>query len=312
MAGNRVWVAGSINVDLVARVGRFPAAGETVLGSRFDVFPGGKGANQAVAVARLGVPCSLLAAIGEDDFGALAMGFLRRQDIDLGRIKAIPELRTGCALITVSDSDNSIVVIPGANAELSADEMATLPCNPGDVLLAQLETPTAATAVFFALGRKRGARTILNGAPAVAEGRQLLPLCDILVLNEVELAYFADQAAGSSVADADVHSAMRKLQTSREQTIVVTLGHEGVAALHAERFLRIAARPVTVVDTTGAGDSFTGALAAQMALGQPFESALRYANVAASLTVLQPGAGPSMPSAKSVRWALAESPEEFI
>lgn len=300
MMANRVWVAGSINVDLVAWVDRFPVPGQTVVGRQFDVLPGGKGANQAVAAARLGAPCSLLAAVGEDDFATLALSFLRRQGIDLMRVKAVPWHRTGCALITVAEGDNCIVVASGANAALTAADLTTPLFAAGDILLAQLETPADATASFFAAGRAAAAVTVLNAAPAGPAGRPLLPLADILVLNESELCFFAGYDPQHGVEVEEVPTLMRRLRAFPGQRLVVTLGKNGVVALQDEHIIRIPGRHVQVVDTTGAGDSFTGALAARLAQGDDFAQALLYANVAASLTVQRPGAGPAMPMAEDV------------
>ncbi|TQF35333.1 ribokinase [Bradyrhizobium sp. UNPF46] len=300
----RVFVAGSINMDVVATADRHPRIGETVAGRQVLYFPGGKGANQAVAASRLGAGTTLIGRLGKDAFGAELRQFLGDQGIDLGYVRDTAEAHTGTAIITVAKSDNTIVVIPGANGLVGADDVRIVPMLKGDVAVSQFEIPLPTIAAFFRRAREAGAVTVLNPAPAQAMPGELLALVDILVLNETELGFLG----GAELTDADeaatIIAVARKLQARADQTICVTLGKRGVLALAGGEELVVPGRPVKAVDTTGAGDCFVGALAAQLADGVPLRAALAFANAAASISVQRMGAGPSMPTAAEVATVL--------
>lgn len=303
----RVFVAGSINMDVVATTARYPKIGETVPGKDVFFFPGGKGANQAVAAARLGAQTSLIGRIGRDSFGADLRTFLSAQGVDLQHVTD-SERASGTALIVVAETDNAIVVVPGANADLSAADVARADIGRGDVLVSQFETPAATIAAFFAAGRACGACTILNPAPAIAVDRALFALADLVILNETELAAFTQQEVGADTPLAAIAEAARALRTHPEQNVCVTIGGRGVVAIIGGEMQTIAGRAVAVVDTTGAGDCFTGAVAAELAHGRPILEALAFANVAASICVQRMGAGPSMPTSSEVADAMAKTP----
>lgn len=296
----RVFVAGSINMDVVATADRHPRVGETVAGRQVLYFPGGKGANQAVAASRLGAKTTLIGRLGTDAFGAELRTFLTAQGIDPGSIKETPETHTGTAIITVAASDNTIVVIPGSNAVVSADDVADAPLAKGDVAVSQFEIPLPTIAAFFQRARAVGATTLLNPAPAQKMSGELLALVDILVLNETELGFLAGTELTDSDEAAKIIAVARKLQARQDQTICVTLGKRGVLALAASEEFAVQGRVVKAVDTTGAGDCFVGALASQLADGVPLRAALAFANAAASISVQRMGAGPSMPTAAEV------------
>ncbi|MGL9620032.1 ribokinase [Bradyrhizobium sp. U531] len=295
----RVFVAGSINMDVVATADRHPRVGETVAGRQVLYFPGGKGANQAVAASRLGARTTLIGRLGRDAFGAELRTFLGAQGIDLDSVRDA-DTHTGTAIITVAASDNTIVVIPGSNALVSADDVAAVPMAKGDVAVSQFEIPLPTIAAFFARARAAGAVTVLNPAPAQTMSRELLALVDILVLNETELGFLAGAELSESDEAVEIIGVARKLQARADQTICVTLGRRGVLALAASEELAVPGRTVKAVDTTGAGDCFVGALAAQLADGMPLRAALTFANIAASISVQRMGAGPSMPTAAEV------------
>ncbi|GLR86619.1 ribokinase [Bradyrhizobium iriomotense] len=296
----RVFVAGSINMDVVATADRHPRVGETVAGKQVLYFPGGKGANQAVAASRLGARTTLIGRLGKDSFGTELKAFLEGQGIDLGYIKETAEAHTGTAIITVAEADNTIVVIPGSNGLVSAEDVGIVPLVKGDVAVSQFEIPLATIAAFFRRARAAQARTLLNPAPAQKFGRDLLELVDILVLNETELGLLA----GTELSDGDevtrIIDVARRLQASPDQTICVTLGKRGVVALAGREEIVVPGRVVKAVDTTGAGDCFVGALAAQLADSAALREALDFANAAASISVQRMGAGPSMPTAEEV------------
>jgi len=297
----RVFVAGSINMDVVATADRHPQVGETVAGKAVLYFPGGKGANQAVAAAKLGASATLIGRLGVDAFGQELRTFLAAQGIDLALVKDTAEAHTGTALITIANADNTIVVVPGANALVSADDVSAAILAKGDVAVSQFEIPLPAILAFFQRARAAGATTILNPAPAIKFGRELLDLVDVLVLNETELALLAGTELRDSDDDARFVEAIRLLQTRAEQTVCVTLGRRGVLAVVNGEASVIAGRAVKAVDTTGAGDCLVGALAAQLARGSAILDALKYANAAASICVQRMGAAPSMPTAVEVK-----------
>jgi ribokinase len=304
----RVFVAGSINMDVVATAERHPRVGETVAGTKVLYFPGGKGANQAVAASRLGAPTALIGRLGGDAFGKELRAYLETQGVDLSLVQDTADAHTGTAIITLANADNTIVVIPGANGLMSPDDVATTPLAEGDIAVSQFEIPLDAIKAFFERARAAHATTILNPAPARELDPKLLDLVDILVLNETELAWLAKQELRDD-DDADRFiEAARSLQVRPEQTICVTLGKRGVLALIEDGPLIIPGRNVKVVDTTGAGDCFVGTVAAVLADGQPVRGALAYANIAASISVQRMGAAPSMPTVAEVSAVLRGEP----
>jgi ribokinase len=296
----RVFVAGSINMDVVATADRHPRLGETVAGRELFHFPGGKGANQAVAAAKLGAVTTLIGRVGADAFGRDLRTFLAAQGIDLALVQETPEAHTGTAIITVANAENTIVVISGANALVSAADVVSAPLAKGDVAVSQFETPLPAISAFFKHARAAGATTILNPAPALEFDRELLELTDILILNETELALLAK----TELHDTDDHArcieVVRSLQTGMNKIVCITLGKRGVLALVNGEPLIIPGRAVNALDTTGAGDCFVGAVAAQVASGKTIRGAFEHANIAASICVQRMGAAPSMPTAAEI------------
>jgi ribokinase len=303
----RVFVAGSINMDVVATAERHPRIGETVAGHEVLYFPGGKGANQAVAAAKLGAPATLIGRLGKDAFGDELKAFLAAQGIDLDFVQQTAGAHTGTAVITIAKGDNTIVVVPGANACLSADDVAAPVLANGDIAVSQFEIPLATISAFFKRAREAGAATILNPAPAIEFNRELLDLVDILILNESELGFLTK----TELRDTDDHAryieAAQTLQIGKDKIICVTLGKRGVLALIESESLIVPGRTVDAVDTTGAGDCFVGAVAAQLAAGKSIQDALDYANAAASICVQRMGAAPSMPTAAEVEATLSTS-----
>ena len=303
----RVFVAGSINMDVVATADRHPRIGETVAGTAVLYFPGGKGANQAVAAAKLGTPTTLIGRLGKDAFGDQLKAFLAAEGIDLSFVQQTSQAHTGTAIITVANADNTIVVIPGANALVSAADVEAPVLAKDDIAVSQFEIPLPAISAFFKRARAAGATTILNPAPAIEFSRELLDLVDILILNETELGFLTK----TELRDTDDYprfiEAARSLQINKDKTICVTLGKRGVLALVNGQPLVIDGRAVKAVDTTGAGDCFVGAVAAQLAGGKPIHDALHYANMAASICVQRMGAAPSMPTVAEVEMTRSTS-----
>jgi ribokinase len=288
-----IHVIGSINRDLVAFVDRHPVPGETMTGRRWSTFPGGKGANQAVAAACLGATVHMHGRVGDDAFGADMRTFLTSEGIELSGVMPA-SAPTGIALITVdAKSENSIVVIPGANRAWDAAPVIAL--QPGDVVLAQLEIPLAIVTATFRDAQTAGATTILNPSPHEPLPKALLAATSILVLNEIELGQMAGRGVDLTDPDAII-AAARLLIGFGPPAIVVTLGARGAIIVTRDGATPIPAHPVKPVDTTGAGDCFTGALAAGLLVRQTIEQAAIRAARAAALSVTREGAAASFPT----------------
>jgi ribokinase len=296
---SRVFVAGSINMDVVATADRHPRIGETVAGTAVLYFPGGKGANQAVAAAKLGATTTLIGCVGKDAFGNELRAFLAGEGIDLAFLRETAEAHTGTAIITVAEADNTIVVIPGANGLVSASDVVGPHLAKGDIAVSQFEIPLSTISAFFKQARAAGATTILNPAPAIEFDVEILDLVDILILNESELGLLAKTELRDTDDVARFIQAARSLQT-KDKIVCTTLGKRGVVALIDDEPLMIPGHAVKAIDTTGAGDCFVGAVASQLAHGRSIRDALVYANAAASICVQRMGAAPSMPTAVEV------------
>jgi ribokinase len=288
-----VCVVGSINLDLVVAVERLPAPGETVVGGDHEALPGGKGANQAVAAARLGRQTALVGRVGDDDAGRRLVAALRAEGVDVSAVAVDPAAPTGIALIAVdARGENAIVVSPGANARVAADdvERARESLAGASVTLLQQEIP--ADAVAAAVRVSRGL-VVLNPAPARPVPRDLLERVDVLVPNRGELAALAGAAPPAGAGEAAALAA----SLDGPRAIVVTLGAAGAVVVADGRSERVPAPDVEVVDTTGAGDAFCGALADALAGGAKVVEATRHAVRAASLSVRRRGAQAGMPTA---------------
>lgn len=302
----RLFIAGSLNMDVVAFAARLPRPGETISGSSVGFFPGGKGLNPAVAAARQGADIRLIGKLGNDSFGDELYQFAKENGIQLSHVSRSEDAATGTAIIMVGeDGENSIVVIPGTNGLLSPEEVSAPKYEPDDVLLTLFEIDQKAVLEFLSAGIRAGARTILSPSPAAPFDFRHMP--DFLVLNETELAYYL----GRDLSHANIErleEAARELIGRKEQAVILTLGAQGSLAVTTEGTIRVPGRHVEAADTTGAGDCFTGNLAAQIAAGADLESAIRFANVAASISVTRPGAAPSMPLRNEVESLLEETP----
>ncbi|ATC32782.1 ribokinase [Caulobacter vibrioides] len=295
-----VFVLGSINLDAVARVDDLPRPGETVAGLSLELFLGGKGANQAVAAARMGVATRLMGAVGGDDSGAGLKAKLAGYGVQVADVAELPGVPTGQAHVWVANSaENMIVVTAGANAMVTPQQVSATPIEGQRVLLCQLETPLTAIEALFRTGSAKGALRILNAAPALPQGAALFPLTDILIVNQTELASYA-KLDRDPVKLEEVSIAARKLMSRPDQTMIVTLGAAGAAVVRRDEAFLVEGKKVKAVDTVGAGDCFCGALAATLAQGMDLAEAVETANAAAALSVQKPGAAPSMPSRREV------------
>jgi len=303
---SRVVVCGSLNMDVVVQSKRRPATGETLLGATVSFLPGGKGLNQAVASIRLGVPTAMVGAVGNDAFANSLRGFLADNDVDSSGVREIDGPATGVAIIQVAEKDNAITVASGANLHFKAEMVRQEP-RPGEVWVAQFETPIADTNTLLRRARAAGAHTVLNLAPFQPFPDSLLKRVDVAVLNEVELSQATRTSLNARSALRQVVAACEKMRLKGARTVVATLGGRGAVVVSADGAMEIPAFKAKVVDTTGAGDCFVGALAARMAQGATPREAARYASAAASCSVERLGAAPSMPSARDVAARLARA-----
>jgi ribokinase len=294
-----VAVVGSLNLDLVVRVPRLPGPGETVSGG--DVFrnPGGKGANQAVAAARLGRAVAMVGCVGDDPAGRELLGSLQADGVDTARVRVVDGVPSGAAFITVNqDGENQIVVSPGANARLSAEHVgaAGAALRAAAVTLLQLEVPLAAVAAGAPPARPAGGRVVLNPAPVQTLPEGLLGEVHVLVPNRVELAQLAGAAAPGTAEEA---AGLAGRLPAR--AVVVTLGADGALVVEDGRTSHVPAVPVRPLDTTAAGDAFCGGLADALAGGVTLQDAARWAVRVAAAACMREGAQASLPTPGEVR-----------
>jgi len=300
-----ITVIGSINLDLIARVDRLPAPGETVPGQRFDTAPGGKGANQALAARRAGAGVRMVGAVGRDAFAGEATALLAAAGVDLALVDGA-DAATGVALILVgADGENMIAVVPGANGTVVREAVAAAGLAKGGMVLLQHEIPLATVEAALDAARMAGATSILNTAPFRAEAAPFVGKADYVIANETEFDLYADAL---SLAGGSREQRMRDFAGRTGRAMIVTLGADGVLAAAGDESFHVPAMKITPVDTVGAGDTFCGYLAQGLEAGLPLRDAIRRAGVAGSLACLKPGAQPSIPAAGEVAAALASLP----
>jgi ribokinase len=304
-------VVGSLNADLVVRVERFPAPGETVRGDRFDVFPGGKGGNQAAAAARLGGHVAMVGQVGADAQGTWLRTALAASGADVSRVGIDEHVSSGVALITIDGrGQNQIVIVAGANGTFDPGrlEPAAALLREARVVLLQLEIPMPTVERAAALARAAGAQVLLDPAPAIAVSDQLLSLATVVTPNESELAALTGAAnAPDAMSDEDIDALARRLIARGAGSVLVKLGPRGARLVTATHVDRWPAFEVQAVDTTAAGDAFGGALAVALAEGAAPGDAIRFACAAGALSVTRPGAQPSMPTRLEVEDVLSRS-----
>ena len=305
----RILVVGSINMDLVVRGPHMPAPGETVLGSGFVTSPGGKGANQAVAIARLGGDCRFIGRVGQDTFGQQLLTGMKAEGIDCSNIMLTADAPTGVAIIIVdSHGENSIVVASGANHMVSPDDIfpASKAFEQADVVVLQLELPLPTVRAAIQLARRHGCKIILDPAPAQPN----LPdeLCEVDVISP-------------NVTEAELITGRRSVDESTDKTVaaeligrgagaaVLKLGSRGSMVVMSDgHFYTVPPYKVTVVDTTAAGDAFTGALAVALGQGKPLRQAAQFANAAGALACASLGAQAAMPTLDQVNLLMRDQP----
>jgi len=317
MTQNQILVVGSLNMDQVVRVTRVPALGETLLGAgSLKLIPGGKGANQAVAIARLGTAVVMAGRVGNDPFGERLLSALQADRVDTGLIAIDQEEASGVAFIFLDpDGDNAIVVAPGANMRVGLDHAQTsnilASITQAQALVMQLEIPLETVVSLTAAAHNRGVPVVLNLAPAQPLPEEVLRQLDVLIVNEAEASLLSGQQVGS-LEDARIVAAVLLEQGIAK--VVITLGSQGaILATAAEtvgaRIIYQSAPKVPVVDTTAAGDCFVGALTVALTEGQTPEDALRFAVYASALKVTKFGAQSGLPTRAEVEAFLHQDPQ---
>ncbi|NUM78796.1 ribokinase [candidate division KSB1 bacterium] len=300
MSRNAILVIGSANMDLVVSTQRFPQPGETLFGNKFGMYPGGKGANQAVAAAKLGGEVYFLGKMGNDLFREKLCVGMRNDGVQLDHLLIDPNESTGMALITVdSNGQNEIVVVSGSNMNLSPADIVSKRAlfAVAKIVLLQLEIPLDTVTQSARLAKEHGATVILNPAPARELPQELLRLVDYLTPNETEAELLTKQAVHDQTS---AQTAAMKLLAQGVKNVILTLGEKGALLVNHEKAELFPAKKVQAVDTTAAGDAFNGALAFSLANDKTVEEAIRFANTVAAYSATKMGAQSSMPTMKDV------------
>ena len=295
----KILVVGSLNMDLVTHVHKTPKVGETVLGNGLKEIPGGKGANQAVAIGRLGGDVCMLGRVGDDGFGETLLNNLQKNQVDATFVEKVKDMPSGTALIMVNhDGDNSIVVVPGANFELKKDMITEAVFKDVDYVLAQLETPMETIEEVFVKAKAQGITTVLNPAPARDLSPRLLDHVDMLVPNETE---FELITGFSGETQEGLNEGTAKLFEMGLSEVLITLGKKGACYMNKDgKVFRTSGYKVNAVDTTAAGDSFIGGLLTRLAMGESVEDSMEYAMKVGAVTVSRHGAQSSLPSVADI------------
>ena len=294
-----ICVIGSLNMDLVVKVDTMPKSGQTLIGSNFKEVPGGKGANQAVAMARLGGNVSMIGKVGNDGFGQTLLNALKADNVDTDYI-GIEEGPTGVALITVDkNAENSIVVAPGANFKVAVEDIDNNieSINNSDIVVVQLETPLETIKYGLKKAKEAGKYTILNPAPAVVLEDEIIENVDLLTPNETELEILSGIQINN---EDDIKRAAQIMIDKGVKELIVTLGSKGSLYINKERSMFKSAYKVQAVDTTAAGDSYTGALSVAFSNNKGVEEAMDFASKVGALSVMKEGAQSSLPTLKDV------------
>lgn len=302
-----VIVFGSINIDIALSLARLPERGETVLGHGCVISPGGKGANQAHAARRAGAPAAMVGMVGADAFAAPALARLRAEGVDLGRVGEAADEPTGCATIWVEEGSgaSTIAVASGANMRATHSQVVDAWLDGEPVVLLQHEVPLDENWRLVERAAQRGCRILLNAAPAFPVPEDVLAALDVLIVNEVEIVQVAAHAGGG---DEPLRSLPEWLARRFGLTVAATFGAEGSLCHTGREAIRTPALSIEPVDTTGAGDTFSGVLAAALAAGRDLRDAARLATAAGSLACTRPGAQSSQPARAELAAAAADLP----
>lgn len=302
----KIVVIGSINMDIVIETGRFPQVGETLLGERVRFTPGGKGANQAVAAARLGADTAMIGAVGDDAFGQELLRTLQADGVDVTGVKQIQGTATGIASICVAEGDNSIIIVPGANYQVKpADiDLGESLLRQADIVLLQLEIPVETVVYAARKAKLLGKTVVLNPAPAQQLPEELFGFVDYMTPNQTELSRYS----GLDAEGEALEQAMRRMKGMGVAHVITTLGAHGSAYLaDGGRLRKLPGYKVPVVDTTGAGDCYNAGLALSIATGRSLEEAAHFASLVSAVAVTKFGAQAGMPTeAEAITFAKAK------
>lgn len=294
-----IYVLGSINMDMVARVPRMPVGGETLTADKYYVNPGGKGANQAVAIAKLGGKVAMIGKVGSDETGDALKNNLKAMGVDESMVTRA-DVPSGIAMIIVEGGENRIILYKGANHSVTKADVdeGLKNAKPGDALVMQLEIPLETVTYAAAVAKRKGMLVLLNPAPAVPLGEELLKNVDIIAPNETE----TEILTGVGL-DSDVHIALavKKLYQLGVKRVIITMGSRGSIVAEGQTITPVEPRKVKAVDTTSAGDTFVGATVLRYLDGDTLEDAARFASVASSITVTREGAAQSIPTLEEVK-----------
>lgn len=294
-----IYVLGSINMDMVARVPHMPVGGETLTADKYYVNPGGKGANQAVAIAKLGGKVAMIGKVGSDETGDALKNNLKAMGVDESMVTRA-DVPSGIAMIIVEGGENRIILYKGANHSVTKADVdeGLKNAQPGDALVMQLEIPLETVTYAAAVAKQKGMLVLLNPAPAVPLGEELLKNVDIIAPNETE----TEILTGVGL-DSDVHIALavKKLYQLGVKRVIITMGSRGSIVAEGQTITPVEPRKVKAVDTTSAGDTFVGATVLRYLDGDTLEDAARFASVASSITVTREGAAQSIPTLDEVK-----------
>ena len=302
-------IAGSINMDIVAQVNKNPKTGESVFGNKISYIPGGKGANQARAISRLGRKVKLIARVGNDQFGKTLINSLKKDRIDTRDIKTSANNNSGVAIITVdNNAQNRIIIISASNFDLSSQDINKVDLPKNAIYISQFEIPKDTIEFFFKKAKKTNSKTVLNPSPIDKIPRSLLKLVDYLVVNEHEFAYLT-KVKNPQMESPALPKVAQKI-AGKNQTVIVTFGLDGSVAIIGPKIIKAPGFKVKATDTTGAGDSFLGAFSVALAEGKQIKESLIFANACAALKVTKLGAS-STPLRSEVEQFLRKNNEKI-
>ncbi|MDO5977522.1 ribokinase [Flavivirga spongiicola] len=302
----KIVILGSSNTDLITKVKKFPAPGETIVGKEYMEAMGGKGANQAMAAHRLGANVQFITCMGGDENGKNALAYYKKEGLDVSSSLIVNEVASGTAIIMVDEhGENSIIITPGANNKLDPTYLLSIEniIKEADILVLQMETPYETVKKACALAKKNQTQVILNVAPAMPIDNAFLNNVDILVVNETE----AETLSGGKIENIGEEAVVNILLDKGVKAVVLTLGKNGCFYKNREERMSLGAFEVDAVDTTAAGDTFCGALAAEIARGNSWENSLIFASAASAICITKMGAQPSIPKEDEVRAFLSKN-----
>lgn len=297
-----IWVVGSLNADLVQMVDRMPEPGETLMGDELRTYPGGKGANQAYAAAKLGGTVRMIGNVGKDELGGILLQSLRTEGVDVSGTHRVDASTGAASILVMPDGENAIVISPGANGQLTPEDVRARMggIEEGDFLLCQLETPVETVSEALQLAKRAGATTILDPAPASEFTPELLASVSIVTPNETESQSMLEMVTTPIANQESYHDMATRLRKMGAEVVLLKLGDAGCFLDNGSIADLYTGHSVTAVDTTAAGDIFNGALAVRLAAGGVMEDAIHFANASAGLSVTRPGAQTSVPDLDEV------------